>query len=151
MIVDSSALPEQVIDDVLISAFGSAGQRCSALRVLYLQNDIADKMIEMLKGAMALQSVGKPDSMSCDIGPVIDAEALSTLEKHKAWLNRNARHVASVPIDESIKDKGTVFCALRAYELLMISLTRNVKCSALSYTYIRFESKNIENIITRNN
>ena len=75
MIVDSTALPEQVVDDVITSAFRSAGQRCSALRVLYLQSDVADKMIELLQGAMAELVLGDPVSLSSDIGPVIDGNA----------------------------------------------------------------------------
>ncbi|MBI1327756.1 MAG: L-glutamate gamma-semialdehyde dehydrogenase [Alphaproteobacteria bacterium] len=82
MIVDSSALPEQVVDDVIISAFGSAGQRCSALRVLCLQDDIADKVLPILKGAMALLRVDNPALITTDIGPVIDREAYTNLENH---------------------------------------------------------------------
>lgn len=82
MIVDSSALPEQVVNDVLSSAFDSAGQRCSALRVLCLQEEIADKTIEMLKGAMQELRIGKPDRLAIDIGPVIDAEAQKNLQAH---------------------------------------------------------------------
>ncbi|MDB5935932.1 MAG: putA, partial [Massilia sp.] len=82
LIVDSSALPEQVVQDALSSAFDSAGQRCSALRVLFLQEDIADKTIRMLKGAMQELRVGVPDRLSTDIGPVIDAEARANLQAH---------------------------------------------------------------------
>ena len=82
MIVDSSALPEQVVNDVLSSAFDSAGQRCSALRVLCLQEDIANKTIEMLHGAMQELRIGQPDHLSVDIGPVIDAEAQNNLMAH---------------------------------------------------------------------
>jgi len=82
LIVDSSALPEQVAQDVLTSAFDSAGQRCSALRVLFLQEDIADKTIRMLKGAMQELRVGVPDRLATDIGPVIDAEAQANLLRH---------------------------------------------------------------------
>ncbi|MFX9246801.1 aldehyde dehydrogenase family protein, partial [Acinetobacter baumannii] len=71
MLVDSSALPEQVVVDVVSSAFDSAGQRCSALRVLALQDDIADKVITMLKGAMAELVVGDPARLATDVGPVI--------------------------------------------------------------------------------
>jgi delta 1-pyrroline-5-carboxylate dehydrogenase len=78
MIVDSSALPEQVVQDVLSSAFDSAGQRCSALRVLFLQEDIADKTIKMLKGAMQELRVGVPDRLATDIGPVIDPKRSKT-------------------------------------------------------------------------
>jgi RHH-type proline utilization regulon transcriptional repressor/proline dehydrogenase/delta 1-pyrroline-5-carboxylate dehydrogenase len=82
MIVDSSALPEQVVQDALASAFDSAGQRCSALRVLCLQSDIADKTITMLKGAMQELRIGKPNQLQVDIGPVIDREAQTNLQAH---------------------------------------------------------------------
>ena len=82
MIVDSSALPEQVVLDALASAFDSAGQRCSALRVLCLQSEIADKTITMLKGAMQELRIGKPDQLQVDIGPVIDHEAQTHLQAH---------------------------------------------------------------------
>ncbi|MGH8806511.1 MAG: aldehyde dehydrogenase family protein, partial [Noviherbaspirillum sp.] len=82
MIVDSSALPEQVVQDVLTSAFDSAGQRCSALRVLCLQADVADKTLKMLKGAMQELRIGNPDRLATDIGPVIDAEAQQNLVQH---------------------------------------------------------------------
>ena len=82
MIVDSSALPEQVVDDVISSAFLSAGQRCSALRVLYIQEEIADDLIDMIKGAMDTLTLGKPSELATDIGPVIDKTALKRLEQH---------------------------------------------------------------------
>ena len=75
MIADSSALPEQLVNDVITSAFDSAGQRCSALRVLFVQEDIADKVIHMLRGAMAELIVGDPLQLETDVGPVIDADA----------------------------------------------------------------------------
>ena len=80
MIVDSSALPEQVVQDVLSSAFDSAGQRCSALRVLCLQEEIADRVLQMLQGAMHELRVGAPDSLATDVGPVIDEDARAALE-----------------------------------------------------------------------
>jgi len=82
MVVDSSALAEQVVVDVLASAFDSAGQRCSALRVLCLQEEIADRMLEMLRGAMRELSVGNPHRLSTDVGPVIDAPARKAIESH---------------------------------------------------------------------
>ena len=91
MIVDSSALPEQVVNDVLSSAFDSAGQRCSALRILCLQEDIADKTIEMLHGAMQELRVGQPDRLVTDIGPVIDAEAQNNLLKHIEYMRDKAK------------------------------------------------------------
>src|SRR5207253_991360 len=75
MIVDSSALPEQTVRDVLSSAFDSAGQRCSAARLLFVQDDIAERIIAMLKGAMQELSIGDPMDYTTDIGPVIDEEA----------------------------------------------------------------------------
>ncbi len=82
MIVDSSALTEQVVIDVLASAFDSAGQRCSALRVLCLQDEIADHTLTMLRGAMAECRMGNPGRLTTDIGPVIDAEAKENIDKH---------------------------------------------------------------------
>ena len=82
MIVDSSALTEQVVMDVVASAFDSAGQRCSALRVLCVQEDVAERVIGMLKGAMAECRIGNPDNLNVDIGPVIDAEAKAGIDKH---------------------------------------------------------------------
>jgi RHH-type proline utilization regulon transcriptional repressor/proline dehydrogenase/delta 1-pyrroline-5-carboxylate dehydrogenase len=84
MIVDSSALPEQVVGDVISSAFDSAGQRCSALRLLCLQKDIAPRILPMLEGAMAELAVGDPWRLSTDIGPVISAEARDMIEQHIA-------------------------------------------------------------------
>jgi RHH-type proline utilization regulon transcriptional repressor/proline dehydrogenase/delta 1-pyrroline-5-carboxylate dehydrogenase len=84
MIVDSSALPEQVVRDVLASAFQSAGQRCSALRVLYLQEDVADEMLEMIRGGFEALHVGDPAYLSTDVGPVIDPDAKAALERHVA-------------------------------------------------------------------
>lgn len=82
MIVDSSALPEQVVRDVLASAFQSAGQRCSALRMLYVQKDVADKLLEMLFGAMDELRIGDPWLLATDIGPVIDQIAKNKIESH---------------------------------------------------------------------
>ncbi|MDV3257059.1 MAG: bifunctional proline dehydrogenase/L-glutamate gamma-semialdehyde dehydrogenase PutA, partial [Sphingomonas sp.] len=84
MIVDSSALPEQVTRDVIASSFQSAGQRCSALRVLFIQEDVADSMLEMISGAMQALTIGDPSELSTDVGPVIDAEAKAALEAHLA-------------------------------------------------------------------
>lgn len=86
MIVDSTALPEQVVDDVIASAFGSAGQRCSALRLLCLQEDIADRILTMLEGAMATLVVGDPADLATDVGPVISVAAALQLRHHIARL-----------------------------------------------------------------
>ena len=91
MIVDATALPEQVADDVVTSAFRSAGQRCSALRLLCVQDDVADRMIEMIAGAARELKIGDPGDPSVHIGPVIDAEAKQRLETHIARMKREAR------------------------------------------------------------
>jgi RHH-type transcriptional regulator, proline utilization regulon repressor / proline dehydrogenase / delta 1-pyrroline-5-carboxylate dehydrogenase len=82
MIVDSSALPEQVVADVLSSAFGSAGQRCSSLRLLCLQEDVADRILTMLRGAAEVLVIGDPLDPATDIGPVIDQDALTALREY---------------------------------------------------------------------
>ena len=91
MLVDSTALPEQVADDVLNSAFRSAGQRCSALRLLCVQDDVADAMIEMVVGAARELSIGDPRDIATHIGPVIDAEAKARLEDHIRRMRATAR------------------------------------------------------------
>jgi RHH-type proline utilization regulon transcriptional repressor/proline dehydrogenase/delta 1-pyrroline-5-carboxylate dehydrogenase len=91
MIVDATALPEQVADDVVTSAFRSAGQRCSALRLLFLQDDVADRMIEMIAGAARELKLGDPSDPSTHIGPVIDAEAKQRLDAHIARMQQSAR------------------------------------------------------------
>ncbi|WP_211829077.1 bifunctional proline dehydrogenase/L-glutamate gamma-semialdehyde dehydrogenase PutA [Kistimonas asteriae] len=98
MIVDSTALPEQVVIDVVHSAFTSAGQRCSALRVLYLQQDVADRMIDLLKGAMSELAVGNPVLHETDIGPVIDAEARDQLQAHVNSMKASAVLLAETPL-----------------------------------------------------
>nr|WP_081076832.1 trifunctional transcriptional regulator/proline dehydrogenase/L-glutamate gamma-semialdehyde dehydrogenase [Burkholderia cepacia] len=103
MIVDSSALPEQVVVDVLQSAFDSAGQRCSALRILCLQSEIADRTLGMLLGAMRELSVGNPDRLSTDIGPVIDAEARESLEEHIAFMRSTGRRVTQLELTDACK------------------------------------------------
>src|SRR5947209_14000156 len=81
MIVDSSALPEQVTRDVISSAFQSTGQRCSALRVLFVQEDVADQMIAMIAGAMEALKVGDPGDLATDVGPVIDEDSKRLLDE----------------------------------------------------------------------
>jgi RHH-type proline utilization regulon transcriptional repressor/proline dehydrogenase/delta 1-pyrroline-5-carboxylate dehydrogenase len=99
MLVDTTALAEQVVDDAILSAFGSAGQRCSALRILFLPEESADRLIETLKGAMDALVIGDPADPATDIGPVIDAEASAALDAHVARLEREAKllHRAAAP------------------------------------------------------
>lgn len=101
MIVDSSALAEQVVADVLSSAFDSAGQRCSALRLLCVQEDVADRVITMLKEAMREWTVGNPDCLHTDIGPVIDAESREHLEAHIAQMQADGQAVTRLARDQS--------------------------------------------------
>jgi len=107
LIVDSSALPEQVVQDVLSSAFDSAGQRCSALRVLFLQEDIADKTIKMLKGAMQELRVGVPDRLATDIGPVIDREAQQNLLAHIERTKASAKQYFALELPAALDAQGT--------------------------------------------
>jgi RHH-type proline utilization regulon transcriptional repressor/proline dehydrogenase/delta 1-pyrroline-5-carboxylate dehydrogenase len=103
MIVDSSALAEQVVGDVLASAFDSAGQRCSALRILCLQDDIADRTLRMLRGAMGELAIGNPDRLATDIGPVIDAAARDTILAHIATMRDRGFAVFSLDLPEGTK------------------------------------------------
>ncbi|WP_343518750.1 bifunctional proline dehydrogenase/L-glutamate gamma-semialdehyde dehydrogenase PutA [Sphingomonas sp.] len=98
MIVDSSALAEQVVGDVIASAFDSAGQRCSALRVLCLQEDVADRILAMLKGALHELSIGRTDSLATDIGPVITAEAKANIEGHIEKMRGMGRAVEQIEL-----------------------------------------------------
>ncbi|ELY6224896.1 trifunctional transcriptional regulator/proline dehydrogenase/L-glutamate gamma-semialdehyde dehydrogenase [Cronobacter muytjensii] len=102
MIVDSSALTEQVVVDVVASAFDSAGQRCSALRVLCLQEEIADHTLTMLKGAMAECRMGNPGRLTTDIGPVIDADAKAGIERHIQTMRAKGRKVFQAVRDNSV-------------------------------------------------
>ncbi len=96
MIVDSTALPEQAVRDAVASAFQSAGQRCSALRILYIQKDVAQKILEMLKGALAMLSVGDPALISTDVGPVIDDDARNALLAYCTEMEDKGRLVAKL-------------------------------------------------------
>ncbi len=128
MIVDSSALPEQVVTDAIVSAFDSAGQRCSALRVLCLQDDVAEHMIAMLKGAMRELAIGDPRHLSTDVGPVIDAEARAALLAHIARMRERGWPVFELPLADACA-RGT-FVAPTLIELpgvaALAELTREV-------------------------
>ncbi|MEM1401227.1 MAG: bifunctional proline dehydrogenase/L-glutamate gamma-semialdehyde dehydrogenase PutA, partial [Pseudomonadota bacterium] len=108
MIVDSSALAEQVCDDVIASGFQSAGQRCSALRVLFIPREVGDGMVEMLTGAMDDLVLGDPMDLETDIGPVIDKEAASMLSDHCDAMDRDAKRLARSPLNGGVSD-GTFF------------------------------------------
>ncbi|MGI8612309.1 MAG: bifunctional proline dehydrogenase/L-glutamate gamma-semialdehyde dehydrogenase PutA, partial [Sphingomicrobium sp.] len=119
MIVDSSALPEQVTRDVLSSAFQSAGQRCSALRVLFLQDDVADAMIAMISGAMQTLRVGEPSELSTDLGPVIDEDSKKALDEHINWLEAKAKRIGRLDLPPETRHGS--FVAPAMYEIKSLS------------------------------
>jgi RHH-type proline utilization regulon transcriptional repressor/proline dehydrogenase/delta 1-pyrroline-5-carboxylate dehydrogenase len=109
MIIDSSALAEQVVADVIASAFDSAGQRCSSLRVLCLQDDVADRILAMLKGAMHELRVGRTDGLRVDIGPVITDDAKANIEKHIARMRALGRSVEQIGLNDQMRE-GSFIC-----------------------------------------
>ena len=115
MIVDSSALPEQVTRDVVSSAFQSAGQRCSACRVIFVQEDVADTMIRMIAGAMEALKIGDPADLATDVGPVIDEDAKRLLDEHLAWLETNARRICRLELPNGCAEGS--FVAPAMYEI----------------------------------
>lgn len=148
MIADSTALHEQLVDDVIRSAFGSAGQRCSALRVLYVQNDIADDVITMLKGAMATLRVGDPMRYDTDIGPVIDKPSCDMLQNHADDVTSTQKFIYSADISKA-DTHGTFFAPL-AVELADASvLTKEVFGPILHI--VRYEKKNLDAVIDQIN
>jgi L-proline dehydrogenase (EC 1.5.99.8)/delta-1-pyrroline-5-carboxylate dehydrogenase (EC 1.5.1.12) len=121
MLVDSTALPEQVVHDVIASSFQSAGQRCSALRILLVQEEIAEQTLTMLKGAMAELEVGNPMLLSTDVGPVIDKKAQRELENHILALEQSkARCIAQVKVPLPLQEKGS-YVPPCAYEIDSLS------------------------------
>jgi RHH-type proline utilization regulon transcriptional repressor/proline dehydrogenase/delta 1-pyrroline-5-carboxylate dehydrogenase len=104
MIVDSTALPEQVVDDLVASAFTSAGQRCSAARLVYVQEEIADRVIEMLTGAMRALVIGDPANAETDLGPIISAEAAAKLRAHIDQMRREAKVLLACELPQSLPD-----------------------------------------------
>ena len=148
MIVDSSALPEQVVNDVLSSAFDSAGQRCSALRILCLQEDIADKTIEMLHGAMQELRVGNPDRLVTDIGPVIDAEAQKNLLQHITMMRDKAISVFSLDLPEACR-LGT-FVAPTVIEIASLNELKKEVFGPVLHI-LRFKRDQLPNLIEQIN
>ncbi|MCA1973133.1 MAG: bifunctional proline dehydrogenase/L-glutamate gamma-semialdehyde dehydrogenase PutA, partial [Caenispirillum sp.] len=144
MIVDSSALPEQVIRDAIVSAFGSAGQRCSALRVMYVQEDVADGMIAMLKGAMAELTVGDPSLLSTDVGPVIDEDARAGLQAHADRMDREARLIHRVTVPEGCRD-GTFF-APAAYEIADIGVLEREVFGPVLHV-VRYKAADLDTVV----
>lgn len=144
MIVDSSALPEQVVDDVLISAFRSAGQRCSALRVLFLQEEVAPKILKLLEGAVAELVLGDPWEISSDVGPIIDAEALAALERHAGRLEGEGREICRAPLLPALAH-GTYF-APRAFEIDHLSMLEREVFGPILHV-IRWPGDHLERVL----
>ncbi|MBC6941715.1 MAG: bifunctional proline dehydrogenase/L-glutamate gamma-semialdehyde dehydrogenase PutA [Xanthomonadales bacterium] len=144
LIADSSALPEQLVKDVVTSAFDSAGQRCSAARVLFVQEDIADKVITMLKGAMDELVVGDPAKLSTDVGPVIDPPSCANLDEHAARMAGVAKLINQAKLPPEA-EHGTFF-APRAYEIASIAvLTHEVFGPALHV--VRWKASELDQVI----
>ncbi len=144
LIADSSALPEQLVKDVVTSAFDSAGQRCSAARVLFIQEDIADKVITMLKGAIDEIEVGDPARLATDVGPVIDQPSCASLDEHASRMGGEARLINQAKLPPEA-EHGTFF-APRAYEIGSISvLTREVFGPALHV--VRWKASELDQVI----
>jgi RHH-type proline utilization regulon transcriptional repressor/proline dehydrogenase/delta 1-pyrroline-5-carboxylate dehydrogenase len=143
MIVDSSALPEQVVKDVIRSAFHSAGQRCSALRVLFLQDDVADRIIRLLGGAMQELVVGDPRRLSTDIGPVIDGGALAELQAHAERMEKTFKLLSRAPLQPNLDGH---FLAPVAFEIDSIgSLEKEVFGPILHV--VRFRGRDLDRVI----
>ena len=141
MIVDSTALPEQVARDVLTSAFDSVGQRCSSLRVLFLQDDVADKMLGQILGAMDELKIGDPFDLATDIGPIIDEEARSNLQAHAKRMSKEATLLRKLKVDSSL-DSG-IFFPPHIYAIESMSvLTREVFGPILHV--VRFEGDRLD-------
>jgi len=148
MIVDSTALPEQVVDDAIVSAFRSAGQRCSALRLLIVQDDIADGLIEMLVGKAGELVVGDPGDPATDVGPVIDADALAALNDHAARMDREAKVLYRAPLGETLA--GETFFAPRIYEIARIEQLDHETFGPILHV-VRYDAGEIETVIDKLN
>jgi RHH-type proline utilization regulon transcriptional repressor/proline dehydrogenase/delta 1-pyrroline-5-carboxylate dehydrogenase len=144
MIVDSSALPEQVTRDVISSAFQSAGQRCSALRVLFLQEDVAEGMIEMIAGAMETLTVGDPSDLATDVGPVIDEAAKKALDDHIAWLDKNAKKICRLKTPKEAANG--FFVAPAFYEIQSLSQLNRENFGAILHV-IRFAGDKLGEVV----
>src|SRR3990167_2573007 len=148
MIADSTTLPEQLVEDVITSAFGSAGQRCSALRVLFIQEDIANRVIKMLQGAMAEISVGDPSLLSTDVGPVIDEAAYQVLQKHIHYLDSIGKLIYRVELSTSIQCGN--FFAPCAYEINSLTQLKREVFGPILHV-IRFKRHQLDKIIAEIN
>ncbi len=148
MVVDSSALPEQAIGDVVASAFDSAGQRCSALRVLLVQREVADRYIGMLRGAMRELAVGDPARLSTDVGPIIDAEAKGRLDAYIARLEREGKLIARAPVP-AVASRGH-FVAPVACEIASLDELQGEVFGPVLHV-MRYDARELDAVIDRLN
>ncbi len=148
MIVDSTALPEQVVRDVLRSAFASAGQRCSALRVLYVQEEIADRIIHLIQGAMQELNVGLPYLHQTDVGPVIDANARHKLQLHIDRMTRTEKQVAQLTLADNCRNGD--FVAPCAFEIRSISVLTEEQFGPILHI-VRFKAKELTQVVAEIN
>lgn len=144
LIVDSSALPEQVVDDVLTSAFRSAGQRCSALRLLCLPVAIADSILAMLKAAMQELRLGDPLALATDIGPVIDQTARARLQQHVVRLQAAATHVCTLPLPPECLN-GTFFSP-QLWEIPAVSFLTDEVFGPILHV-VRYQPQELDQLI----
>ncbi len=149
LIADSSALPEQLVKDAINSAFGSAGQRCSAARVLFVQEDIADKVIAMLAGALDEIVVGDPGLLSTDIGPVIDERARGMLDQHAERMTNAAKLIKQLVLDPEKTAHGTFF-APRVYEIPRLDVLTSEVFGPVLHV-LRFAGKDLDKVIAQIN
>lgn len=148
LIADSSALPEQIVKDAIQSAFGSAGQRCSALRVLCLQEDIAERTLTLLRGAMAELQVGDPASLATDLGPVIDDEARKMLQAHIERMQRDAKLIGRVELGEG--HAHGCFVAPHAFEIPSLETLQREVFGPVMHV-LRYKSRDLEGLVQRIN
>ncbi|GAA6133237.1 bifunctional proline dehydrogenase/L-glutamate gamma-semialdehyde dehydrogenase PutA [Oceaniserpentilla sp. 4NH20-0058] len=148
MLADSTALIDQLVPDVIESAFDSAGQRCSALRILYIQNDIKDAFYSALKGRMDVHFVESPFLRDTDIGPIIDKHEKNKLVNHIQWLDKNAKFIASIPLPENLPSDN--FLAPCAYELNDIEQLPEEHFGPILHI-IPFDHDDLDNIINQIN
>ena len=145
MLVDSSALPEQVVIDVIQSAFHSAGQRCSALRALYLQEEIADRVIEVLAGYMKTMKVGDPGLLETDVGPVIDKAARDSLEAHAQEMMKKYKLIGRCEVPAEYAEHGT-FVAPTAVEIPSLDVVEEENFGPILHV-IRYKAKELDRVI----
>ena len=145
MLVDSSALPEQVVLDAVGSAFNSAGQRCSALRILMLQEDIAERVIELLRGYMNELRVDDPSLLTTDVGPVIDADARAMLEAHLQRMRPHARWLHRAPLDKAVAERGYYF-APAAMEIESLAVLEREVFGPVMHV-MRYRARDLDKII----